>query len=294
MRFRPVAAMLAGLILLSSPSVADDGADKRVDEPALSPKPYGFRRIGQDARTLALRPFRLERPGRIKVLAVAGTTAVLYLLREEIRDEAMDRRSQGRSRFLQDARNMGKGAFAPSLALIAYGASFATKNDREKETAFLLLESAGFSAAVAYTGSYLLAAQRPEDGDAIRFADTDGHGVSLDAALAASVVPPLHRRYLAVDEDDGRGRRYWKRTAATLLYAGAALTAYQRIDQDKHWAPDAFLGMMTGLLVGENLCRAHGWEPKRRRVRLGAVAAGSGPALTLVIDLDRRRHAARF
>jgi hypothetical protein len=277
---RRISAIALAASLLAAPCLA--GKDEED-----SAKPYGFRRVGEDARTLALRPFRLERAGKIKALAVAGTALALFALRDEIREEVRDHRSSGRGNFLQDARTMGKGAFAPSLALVAYGASFATRNDREKETAFLLLESAGFSAVLAYTGSYLLAVERPEDGDSIRFADTDGRGVSLDAALAASVVPVLHRRYLVVREDDGTGRRFWKRSATAMLYSGAALTAYQRIHQDKHWAPDAFLGMMTGLLVGENLCRAHGADGPRR-VRLSPALTESGPALMMGIRLEPR------
>ena len=62
---------------------------------------------------------------------------------------------------------------------------------------------------------------------------------------------------------------------------GAALTAYQRIDSDSHWAPDAFLGMMTGLAMGEILCEAHDRSARARsrsgkgnRILLGAMPGG--------------------
>ena len=41
------------------------------------------------------------------------------------------------------------------------------------------------------------------------------------------------------------------------LYASAGLTAYQRMDADRHWAPDVFLGMVTGLEVGRALGESH-------------------------------------
>ena len=151
---------------------------------------------------------------------------------------------------------MGKGAVAPGLALAAWGASFLTGNVREKETAQLLLTSAGMAASIAYTGSFVVAAERPEDGDDVDLFDADGHGVSLDVSLAASIVPPLRCQYLRVKPADGRAKRWLKRGALGLLYAGAGLTALQRIDDDKHWAPDVFLGMVNGLTVGEMLCHA--------------------------------------
>ena len=171
---------------------------------------------------------------------------------------------------------MGKGRFAPTLALIAYASSLITKNEREKETASLLLESMAFSATAASAGQLILATERPEDGDSIRFFRSNGHGVSLDAALAASVIPPLRRQYLRVKPSDSKPKRFWKRTGTAILYTGAILTAYQRIDQDKHWAPDAFLGTMVGLGVGSTLCRAHDEVRSRRRQK--GEEGGSPPA----------------
>jgi hypothetical protein len=255
----------------------------------LPAKPYGVGQAGYDASYLVRRPFHLGPRGRRKVYAVTASTLFLYVFRDEIREWVQERRTESRSDFLNDVRTMGKGAFAPSLALIAYGASWITGNDREKETALLLLESAGYSAAIAYAGSFVLAVERPVEGDSIHFFDTAGHGVSLDAALAASVIPPLRRQYLRVRPGDGRGRRFWKRTATGLLYAGAVLTAYQRLDADQHWAPDVFLGSTTGLGVGKTLCDAHD-DARERRARISWRLHLGGVGLTVRIDLDRARR----
>jgi len=88
---------------------------------------------------------------------------------------------------------------SPSLALISYGASFATHDPREKETAVLLLESMAFTGILVGVGRFVIAAERPEVGDDVYFFRKNGHGFSGDAALAASVrpgpqepVPPRH------------------------------------------------------------------------------------------------------
>ncbi|MCP4653827.1 MAG: hypothetical protein GY856_00260 [bacterium] len=185
--------LAAGVVLtmavgLLAPAAAEE--QESDPDPRLPTRPYGLRQLRYDARYLVHRPFRLERRGKAKLLAVAGTTLALYLAREEIRDFVDDHRCDGATRLANRARDVfGKGAFAPTLALIAYSASFATHDEREKETAFLLLESMAYSSLVAASGSFVLAAERPESGDSIHFFDSDGRGISLDVALAASVVP---------------------------------------------------------------------------------------------------------
>ena len=245
--------------------------------------PYGFHQIGRDARYLVTRPFHLDQRGWMKVAATLGTTVILYADREVIRDTAQEHRTETRDNFFQEPRIMGKGAFAPSLALISYGASFATHDDREKETAVLLLESMAFSAVVVGLGQVVLSTERPEEGNDVDFFARRGHGVSGDAALAASVVPVLKNQYLLVRPGDGGGRRFWKRTATGLLYTGAFLTGYQRINNDKHWAPDVFLGLVTGFTVGQILCDSHDRtrQEERSRVAVTAVPGGIGVRITL-------------
>ncbi len=219
--------------------------------------PYGFKQIGLDARYLVTRPAHLDRNGILKVALTVGTTGILYLYREEIRNWVQVHNDPEREEFVNQVRVMGKGAFAPTLALIAYGSSFVTKNPREKETAVLLLESMGFTGIATGVGQAVLATPRPEDGDEIDFFARRGHGVSGDAALAACVVPILSRQYLTIHEGDGPGLRFGKMSGAALLYAGAFLTGYQRLADDKHWAPDVFLGLVTGFAVGQMLSDSH-------------------------------------
>jgi len=247
--------------------------------PTGGPHPHGFRQIGVDAKYLVTRPLHLDRDGKIKIALTVGTAGALFLLRNRIRGKAQEDRSDARDQFLQKPRIMGKAAFAPSLSLIAYGASFLTRDDREKETAVLLLESMAFTGVGVGLGQFVLSSQRPEEGKEVRFFRWGGHGISGDAGLAASVVPVLRRQYLTVHPEDGTTLRFWKRSATGILYAGAALTVYQRINNDKHWAPDAFLGMVTGLTVGETLCDSHDSSRQEKRTHLSLEASPSGVGL---------------
>ena len=284
------AALLSGLILpLAAPvgRAADDDTaptaallDSAAEEdPAPgSPKLYGFHQIGLDAKYLFTRPFNLDRKGRIKVAVTAGTAGALFLLRNRIRDRVQDHRTDGRDQFLDNVRVMGDGGIAPALALVSYGVSFLTHDTREKETAVLLLESMAFTGAGVGLGQFVLSSERPVYGNDVRFFHGGGHGFSGDAGLAASIVPILRRQYLIVKPADGGALRFWKRGAAGLLYTGAILTAYQRVNSDRHWAPDAFLGSVTGFTVGEILCDSHDLtkQGKERRAHLELVPGGIG------------------
>jgi hypothetical protein len=288
-------ALIAIVLLapgLSTPRAAEDSSGASPagasagPGPSPSPgslHPHGFAQIGLDARYLVTRPFHLDRSGWTKVAATLATLGALYAGRDEIRDWSQDHRRVSRDRFLQKPRVMGKGAFAPSAALLAYTSSFVTHDDREKETAVLLLESMAFTGLVAGIGRFVLATDRPEVGNDVHFFRGNGHGVSGDAALAASVVPVLRNQYLRIDQDDGGGRRFWKRAAAGILYAGAFLTGYQRINNDKHYAPDVFLGLVSGFTVGQLLCDSHDRSrdaARRRGLTLGPVPGGIGLSLS--------------
>jgi membrane-associated phospholipid phosphatase len=244
-----------------------------------STHPHGFHQIGRDTRYLATRPLHLDQEGWLKVAATFGTAAILYIDRQAIRNSVQERRSSSGESFLEKPRTMGKGAFAPSLALISYGASFATHDDREKETAVLLMESMAFTGALVGIGQFVLSSERPDQGNAVHFFQWGGHGVSGDAALAASVVPVLKNQYLRVNPSDGGGMRFWKRSATGLLYTGAFLTAYQRVYSDKHWAPDAFLGLVSGFTVGQILCDSHDLARQPATTRASVTALPGGLAV---------------
>lgn len=248
----------AALTSVEQDPSSDTGAS---DEAPRSP--YGWSQIGYDFHYLLRRSTELDRRDWIHLATGAGTWAGLFVLREDIRDFVQDHRSESRDRFLQDARLVSRGVVAPGLALGAYLASLGTKNDRERETAVMLLESWAYS-TVFSAGSFILASERPEDGTDVNVFDTDGHGISLDVALAASIVEPLRCQYLQVRPADRRAKRFWKRFGSVALYSATALTAYQRMVQDKHWAPDVYLGAVGGFAVGRTLCEAHGKRPRRQ------------------------------
>jgi hypothetical protein len=262
-------AALAALLALSPAAASQEAATGE----AASSFP---RRALDDVRYLALRPFGEDPSPRRRLAVLTGAAAALYLAREELRDRVQDTRSEDRTRVLDAARSQGKGAVAPLLA-VGFGlAGLGRDGAYERETAEILLESAAFSAALAAAGSYILAAERPEVGTSVHSFRSEGRGMSLDAALAASIVVPIHRRHLRIRPYDGPGARFGKRALTGLLYGGAILTGLQRMDQDKHWAPDVFLGLSIGFGVGSALCDAREERHARRAVSWSVAPARAG------------------
>lgn len=265
-----VLAIGSGLVA-SLARAQEPPADRAADAP------LGWTQIGRDAQYVFTRPAHLDTAGWVRLGAGVGTGAALYLVRDEARDFVMEHGDDHWGQLLDNARVMGKLATPLLAAGGFYWAGVARDSDHAKETAVVLLETVTYASFIAGVTNQVIATERPRDGDDIKLFGGNGHAVSLDVTIAASMLAPIIDRHLQVQDTDRGAVRFWKRFGAWGMYGTAGLTALQRMNVDAHWLPDVYFGYLNGLCVGRMVVdsRRGGREDGRpRRVTMRPAPGG--------------------
>lgn len=196
-------------------------------------------------------PLRYDQDDWINVAIVAGVAGGLMALDTTIRDFAQD---DVRSTTTNDISDMiSKLGDTKSLALTGIG-SYALFEvfdmKREKSASLLALESLTLSALVIEGLKTVTSRQRPNKSDSAfdfqglgSFGDNTSFpsGHAGNAFAVASVISEVYG-----DENP------WVPWVSYGLASGVALS---RVNDNKHWASDVFLGSALGLFIGKMVVR---------------------------------------
>ncbi len=183
-------------------------------------------------------PARWDAKGWRGFAAFAGGAAVIHAFDADLRDAALDARTDRTYEVAAFAEHFGDGLYVlPGLAL-AYGIGAATDDRRLREAS--LLGAEGFVVAGTVNGllKFAFGRRRPADdvgpGEFTGFSLEDHSMPSGHTAVAFAVATAFHLEY----------RNPW---VSTLAYALATLTALSRVHDDAHWASDVAVGAGVGI-----------------------------------------------
>ena len=230
-RYRAPAALLLLLGCLAAPSAAL----AQVPEPpppadTLSPPPPPPPPVVRVINPAAVRWYH--------VAAGFGVVGLASLADESLRDNLQAHRTSGKDDVAKVFRRMGQPEVFGVVGLGTIAVGLIAGNDKVRLAGERI--SAGLLTAATITSALKLAVGRHRPGgtptDAFRFDPfssddswPSGH-TTMAFALAASVSDELHS------------------TPATIgLYSAAGLTAWSRLNDDKHWLSDVVMGSLVGI-----------------------------------------------
>lgn len=216
---------------------------------ALDPDYYAS--YGENAWRMLTGPLRFERDDWLKLAAAAGITGALFLADESLRDVWQDDLRNDGSDFLADAtRDFGHTPVIVGSALGVYAISEAFGLKREKAVSLMVLESFLLTALTIDGMKYVTGRERPNKADsAFDFegplkGDTNASFPSGHAGHAFSVASVIAEVY---GEENP-----W---VPWVSYGLATATAFSRINDNKHWFSDVFVGSALGLAIGKMVTR---------------------------------------
>lgn len=246
-------------------------------DPSLLDPGY-LKSIPLNAARILVSPWRFDKADWINTAVVLGVGGGLIALDKPIRDFI-----QGdlRSGATDDAADFLRGFGDTHLLALGLGAAYVggelIGDEPLQETALLAEESLLLASALGLGIKWLSQRDRPDSGKSstswspFSFDDSNTSfpsGHAINAFSVASVIASQYEDYA------------W---AAPIAYTLATGTALSRLNRDKHWASDAFVGAAVGYFVGKMVVRYNPFNPARG-VTLGPWGGADARGLSLAIE----------
>jgi hypothetical protein len=242
------------------------------------------------------RTVRVEAPPRRRgqwsyLVALAGAAAALEGHKEEIRRDVLRSSFYRHSAWTDFAGQAGMGKYSEGLTALLYGGGLFTGAPAVRQTGLEL----GESLLVAQTGTavlnFVFSERRPEAGGKLSFFRAGGSSASIHMTNTMAVARVLDHRLDRLG-GPGRGARLARILARVGLYSLPAITGWERMRSDQHYAWNVLLGGGSSLYLTNAVLRAHEREAGTTgsrllpRLLLTAPKNGRGQGLLLAWSLD--------
>ena len=207
-----------------------------------------FKGYISDTKNIVTSPAGWNKNNWLKASLVAGVTLGLYAFDEDIKDWIQDNRHDDLAEF---GERFGDGKIVLPPLVIFYALGHAANNVKAQRTALLTLENVVITGIFTQLMKYSFQKHRPITGDPFdSFDGPVGGGDNLafpsgHTSLAFSIATPIATEY----KDNI--------IIPPLAYGLASLVAWSRVNDNKHWASDVFMGASLGYFTGKAICRLH-------------------------------------
>jgi membrane-associated phospholipid phosphatase len=204
-----------------------------------------------DTKNIITSPMHWKKPECLKFSVVAGITAAFYFNDQNIKNLVQKKRDDVSNKIAGFAKPFGNGIYTiPPLGFL-YFIGYRAKNLKAQETAILSVESFAISGVFVTVLKLASHRHRPSSGDAYDKWDGPGlsstnlsfpSGHSSSAFSIATIIASEYRDIIFIPP---------------LALSVAALTALSRINDNAHWASDAFFGAATGYFISRAILNLH-------------------------------------
>ena len=228
-------------VSVSRQSFASEEAQENASQEP--PKDSLFYRLKNELHYMVKKPFTMDgadwRNLGVASLAVGGAA----IFDKDIRNSFHNRENE----VIKNLEIFGNGLFVGGLFVGFYGLSKITKEETDKQTFLLGIESLAWSGAITSLLKYSTGRQRPSVGDHwFSGGDSFPSGHTATAFAAARV---LDYQYFSIAQDDPATEKFLKYSAKAGIYSLASLVGYQRIYSNKHYLSDVIAGAIIGSAI---------------------------------------------
>ena len=208
-----------------------------------------FKGIFSDIAYTASSPLIWDRSDWITAGWVAGGTGMFIALDEEIHSTFKDNRGSTTDGLAGIFEPFGNGAFTiPALATVYFLSHF-HENEKAKRTTLIAMVSFLITGLYTTVLKASFGRHRPSTGDS----STSFDGFSIDHNSFPSGHTSTAFAIATVFANEYEKTPYIKH----ISYGLATLTGLSRINDEKHWASDVFIGAALGYFTSKTLLRLH-------------------------------------